>query len=56
MDVLTKPLKLDVFLKMRGLLGVCEHPGVCKDDETVRVFLVVRLVLFVFRITSSYVE
>lgn len=27
-DVLTKPLKLDVFLKMRGLLGVCEHPGV----------------------------
>ncbi|KAJ8621549.1 hypothetical protein MRB53_030078 [Persea americana] len=27
-DVLTKPLKLDVFLKMRGLLGVCEHPCV----------------------------
>ena len=27
-DVLTKPLKLDVFLKMRGLLGVCEYPHV----------------------------
>ena len=27
-----------------------------EDDETVGVFLIVRLVLIVFRITSSYVE
>ncbi|CAL9002860.1 unnamed protein product [Prunus brigantina] len=27
-DVLTKPLKLDVFLRMRGSLGVCEYPGI----------------------------
>ena len=27
-DVLTKPLKLDVFLRMRGLLGVREYPGI----------------------------
>lgn len=27
-DILTKPLKLDAFLKIRGLLGVCECPGV----------------------------
>lgn len=26
-DILTKPLKLDTFLKMRGLLGVCECPS-----------------------------
>ncbi|XP_062014077.1 uncharacterized mitochondrial protein AtMg00810-like [Rosa rugosa] len=25
-DVFTKPLKLDLFLKLRGLLGVCETP------------------------------
>ena len=24
-DVVTKPLKLDVFLKLRGLLGVCSE-------------------------------
>jgi len=27
-DILTKPLKLDVFLKMRRLLGVCESPSI----------------------------
>lgn len=27
-DILTKPLKTDVFLKMRGLMGVCLEPGV----------------------------
>ena len=27
-NVLTKPLKLDVFLRMRGLLGVREYPGI----------------------------
>jgi hypothetical protein len=27
-DILTKPLKLDVFLKMRRLLGVCESPNI----------------------------
>ena len=27
-DVLTKPLKLDMFLKMRSLLGVCEYPSI----------------------------
>jgi hypothetical protein len=26
-DIMTKPLKLDVFLKLRKLLGVCEVPG-----------------------------
>ena len=26
--VLTKPLKLDVFLRMRDLLGVREYPGI----------------------------
>lgn len=24
-DVMTKPLKLDVFLNLRGLLGVCSQ-------------------------------
>ena len=24
-DVMTKPLKLDIFLKLRGLLGVCSE-------------------------------
>jgi transposase InsO family protein len=27
-DILIKPLKLDVFLKMRKLLGVCESPSI----------------------------
>ena len=27
-DILTKPLKLDTFLKMRNLLGVHEYPGI----------------------------
>lgn len=27
-DIMTKPLKLDAFLKMRDLLGVCLNPGV----------------------------
>jgi peroxiredoxin family protein len=27
-NILTKPLKLDVFLKMRKLLGVCESPSI----------------------------
>ncbi|KAI5316235.1 hypothetical protein L3X38_045411 [Prunus dulcis] len=27
-DVLTKPLKVDTFLKMRDLMGVCKFPGV----------------------------
>ncbi|CAL9031069.1 unnamed protein product [Prunus brigantina] len=27
-DVLTKPLKLDVFPRMRGSPGVCEYPGI----------------------------
>ena len=27
-DILTKPLKLEVFVKMRGLMGVCEYPGI----------------------------
>ncbi|XP_068651612.1 aquaporin PIP1-3-like [Aristolochia californica] len=27
-DTMTKPLKLDAFLKIRGLLGVCSDPGV----------------------------
>lgn len=27
-DIMTKPLKLDAFLKMRDLLGVCLDPGV----------------------------
>ena len=27
-DVLTKPIKLDVFLRMPGLLGVREYPGI----------------------------
>lgn len=27
-DILTKPLKLEVFMKMRGLMGVCEYPGI----------------------------
>ncbi|XP_060668087.1 uncharacterized mitochondrial protein AtMg00810-like [Ziziphus jujuba] len=27
-DIMTKPLKLDVFLKMCGLLGICLDPGV----------------------------
>ena len=26
-DILTKPLKLDAFLKLRQLLGVCEYSG-----------------------------
>ena len=26
-DVMTKPLKLDTFLKLRKLLGVCEVQG-----------------------------
>ena len=26
-DIMTKPLKLDVFLKLRKSLGVCEVPG-----------------------------
>ena len=26
-DIMTKPLKLDVFLKLRKLLGVCEVPA-----------------------------
>jgi hypothetical protein len=26
-DIMTKPLKLDVFLKLRKLLSVCEVPG-----------------------------
>ena len=25
-DILTKPLKLETFVKMRGLMGVCENP------------------------------
>ena len=27
-DILTKPLKLEVFVKMRGLMGVCEYPRI----------------------------
>lgn len=27
-DILTKPLKLDSFLKLRSELGVCEVPGI----------------------------
>ncbi|KAM0971828.1 hypothetical protein EV1_019416 [Malus domestica] len=27
-DVLTKPLKVDTFLKMRELMGVCKIPGI----------------------------
>ena len=27
-DILTKPLKLDVFMKMRDLMGVCAYPGI----------------------------
>jgi hypothetical protein len=27
-DILTKPLKLDVFLKLRDMLGVCSYPAV----------------------------
>ncbi|KAM1612371.1 hypothetical protein ACFX13_001090 [Malus domestica] len=27
-DVLTKPLKVDTFLKMRELMGVCKFPGI----------------------------
>lgn len=27
-DVMTKPLKLDNFLKLRSLLGVCQVPKV----------------------------
>lgn len=27
-DITTKPLKLDVFVKLRSLLGVCTVPGV----------------------------
>ncbi|TXG57832.1 hypothetical protein EZV62_015661 [Acer yangbiense] len=27
-DIITKPLKLDVYLKLRELLGVCVVPGV----------------------------
>ena len=26
-DIMTKPLKLDAFLKLRKLLGMCEVPG-----------------------------
>ena len=27
-DTLTKPLKLDVLLKLQGMLGVCSYPAV----------------------------
>lgn len=27
-DIMTKPLKLDVFLKLRGYLGVCQVPEI----------------------------
>lgn len=27
-DVMTKPLKLDIFLKLRSLMGVCQIPEV----------------------------
>lgn len=27
-DIMSKPLKLDVFWKMRNLMGVCLDPGV----------------------------
>ncbi|KAK6121804.1 hypothetical protein DH2020_044417 [Rehmannia glutinosa] len=27
-DIMTKPLKLDLFLKFRGLLGVCANPNI----------------------------
>ncbi|KAM1668042.1 hypothetical protein ACFX2K_047430 [Malus domestica] len=27
-DILTKPLRLEVFMKMRSLMGVCEYPGI----------------------------
>jgi len=27
-DVMTKPLKLDAFLKLRGLMGVCPEPDI----------------------------
>ena len=27
-DIMTKPLKLEVFQKLRGLLGVCEIPNI----------------------------
>lgn len=27
-DIMTKPLKLDVFVKLRSLMGVCSFPGV----------------------------
>jgi hypothetical protein len=25
-DILTKPLKLETFVKMHGIMGVCENP------------------------------
>jgi hypothetical protein len=27
-DVMTKPLKLDAFLKLRGLMAVCPEPDI----------------------------
>jgi len=27
-DIMTKPLKLDMFIKLRSLMGVCTFPGV----------------------------
>ena len=27
-DIMTKPLKLEAFQKLRGLMGVCEYSGI----------------------------
>jgi hypothetical protein len=53
-DIITKPLKLEVFLKLRDLMGVYEYPGInlksmifiSREDVEVVKILVVRIHLF----------